>query len=88
MKCECGSAEADGDGEIATLTASLCISSLFVYFLSGVNIYAWLQPSHLHMSRPTNILSARTHTFRSTPALIVRLSQYSPSSQILTYFFA
>lgn len=34
---------------------------LFVYFLSGVNIYAWLQPSHLHMSQPANTLRARTN---------------------------
>lgn len=65
-------------------------AAMFVYFLSGVNIYAWLQPSHLHMSPLCTITQtlgakhARTHIFLSLPALILRLSQYSPSSHILT----
>lgn len=38
---------------------------LFVYFLSGVNIHAWLQPSHLHMSTPlSNTTHTHTHTHR------------------------
>lgn len=60
-KHKCGSGDTDWESETATLTAPRCTSSLFVYFLSGVNIYAWLQPSHLHMSHPANTLRASTN---------------------------
>lgn len=54
--------------------SGFCISyhaaAMFVYFLPGVNIYAWLQPSHLHMSplcTITHTLSTNTHTLPDIP---------------------
>lgn len=85
-KHECGSGDADWASQTATVTAPRCTSSLFVYFLSGVNIYAWLQPSHLHMSHPANTIRARTNIPQLSGTQ--RRSQNSPSSQILTYFLA
>lgn len=51
--------------EAVPFHSGCCISSLFVYFLSGVNIHAWLQPSHLHMSSLCTITQTsctQTHT--------------------------
>lgn len=62
--------EGRGEKEAVCSNSGSCISyhsaAMFVYFLSGVNIYAWLQPSHLRMSALCTITQTLCTNTRAT----------------------